>query len=107
MDVGFGDAITPEPVTIEYPAILEFEAPVISVYPRETVVAEKFQAMVMLGIANSRMKDFYDIWKLAKDFEFSGEILQTAIQATFTRRATQLPTTPQVALTSEFAEDSQ
>jgi predicted nucleotidyltransferase component of viral defense system len=107
VDVGFGDAITPEPSTIEYPAILEFEAPVISVYPRETVVAEKFQAMVMLGISNSRMKDFYDIWKLAKDFEFKGEILSKAIAATFTRRATEVPKSPPLALTSEFLGDSQ
>ena len=61
VDIGFGDAITPEPLTIEFPAMLEFEAPTLSVYPRETVVAEKFQAMVMLGISNSRMKDFLSL----------------------------------------------
>lgn len=107
VDIGFGDAITPAPSTIEYPAILEFEAPVISVYPRETVVAEKFQAMIMLGISNSRMKDFYDIWKLAGDFEFKGEILSKAIAATFSRRTTDVPKFPPLALTSEFSEDSQ
>ncbi len=107
VDISFGDAITPEPSTITYPAILEFEAPVISVYPRETVVAEKFQAMVMLGISNSRMKDFHDIWKLANDFEFSGEILQKAIAATFSRRATEVPKLPPLALTSEFSTDEQ
>lgn len=61
VDIGFGDVITPHPVDIEYPTILEFRAPRLKSYPRETVVAEKFQAMVALGIANSRMKDFFDI----------------------------------------------
>ena len=106
-DIGFGDAITPEPSKIQYPAILEFEAPVISAYPRETVVAEKFQAMVMLGISNSRMKDFYDIWRLATDFEFSNELLSKAIAATFSRRATEVPKSPPLALTSEFSTDEQ
>ena len=107
IDIGFGDAITPEPLMIEYPAMLEFEAPVLSVYPRETVVAEKFQAMVMLGISNSRMKDFYDIWKLANDFEFNGAILSKAISVTFDRRKTELPFSPPLALTTEFSEDDQ
>lgn len=107
VDIGFGDAITPEPVTIEYPAILEFEAPVLSVYPRETVIAEKFQAMVVLGISNSRMKDFFDIWKLGTDFDFSGKLLSRAIGATFDRRNTELPISPPLALTSEFSEDEQ
>jgi len=107
VDIGFGDAITPEPLTIEFPAMLEFEAPTLSVYPRETVVAEKFQAMVMLGISNSRMKDFYDIWKLANDFEFDGELLSNAIAATFDRRQTEIPASPPLCLTTEFSEDTQ
>ena len=87
--------------------MLEFEAPTLSVYPRETVVAEKFQAMVMLGISNSRMKDFYDIWKLANDFDFDGELLSNAIAATFDRRQTKVPASPPLCLTTEFSEDDQ
>jgi hypothetical protein len=65
IDIGFGDAITPEPLSTTYPTLLEFSAPQLRAYSRETVVAEKFEAMVALGIANSRMKDFYDVWTLA------------------------------------------
>ena len=107
IDIGFGDAITPAADEILYPAILDFPAPTLMTYPRETVVAEKFQAMVMLGIANSRMKDFYDIWSLARMFEFSGRSLASAIQATFERRQTILPSEPPLALTAEFTEDKQ
>ena len=91
----------------EYPTLLESPAPVLRTYPRETVVAEKYQAMVMLGIANSRMKDFYDIWVLARDFDFDGELLCQAIRATFERRKTQLPDTEPLAFTSEFHADRQ
>ena len=66
MDVGFGDAVTPPPENVEFPTILEFAAPRLRAYRRETVVAERFQAMVMLGIANSRMGDFYDIWLITQ-----------------------------------------
>lgn len=66
IDIGFGDAITPEPLSTNYPTLLEFPAPQLRAYPRETVVAEKFQAMVAMGIANSRMKDFYDVWTLCR-----------------------------------------
>lgn len=75
IDIGFGDAVTPGPVDTAYPTLLDFPAPVIRAYPRETVVAEKLQAMVMLGIANSRMKDFYDVWTLSRLFDFRGETL--------------------------------
>lgn len=70
VDVGFGDAITPGSQLIVFPTILELPAPQLQSYPRETVVAEKFQAMVMLGIANSRMKDFFDLFTLCTQFEF-------------------------------------
>lgn len=106
IDIGFGDAVTPGPEEITYPTLLDFPAPVVQAYPRETVVAEKFQAMVRLGIANSRMKDFYDLWMLAGQFEFQGAILCDGIRATFDRRKTTLPAEPPLALTSEFAEDS-
>ena len=107
IDIGFGDAITPGPSEITYPTLLEFPAPQIKAYPRETVVAEKYQAMVMLGIANSRMKDFYDVWTLARQFEFAGRMLQQAIKATFDKRATDLPQSPPLALTAEFTQDQQ
>ena len=88
VDVGFGDAITPGPATVQYPAMLDLPAPELAAYPRETVVAEKFQAMVMLGIANSRMKDFFDLWVLARSFAFAGPALADAVRATFARRKT-------------------
>jgi predicted nucleotidyltransferase component of viral defense system len=105
VDVGFGDAITPGPLDATYPTLLEFPPPQVKVYPRETVVAEKFQAMVTLGIANSRMKDFYDVWTLACQFDFDGLPLSAAIQATFARRMTALPKTTPLALTTEFSTD--
>ena len=106
VDVGFGDAVTPEALVVEIPPLLDFPAPRLRVYPRETVVAEKLEAMVKLGMANSRMKDFYDIAVLARSFAFDGELLTHAIRATFERRKTPLPTTTPVALTATFAEDS-
>lgn len=107
IDIGFGDAITPGPEQTDYPTILDFPAPTLTAYPRETVVAEKLQAMVHLGIANSRMKDFYDIWSLARQFPFSGSRLSAAIRATFERRQTDVPSEPPLALSPEFAEDPQ
>lgn len=105
VDVGFGDAITPEASVVEFPPLLDFPAPRVRAYPRETVVAEKLEAMVRLGMANSRMKDFYDVALLARDFYFDGELLTRAIRTTFVRRKTPLPTTTPVALTAAFAED--
>jgi hypothetical protein len=109
VDVGFGDAITPSPVSVEFPPLLNFPAPQLLSYPRETVVAEKFQAMVLLGMSNTRLKDFYDLWVLATDFSFDGAVLGAALQATFARRGTELPQTVEqvVALTSVFAANPQ
>ncbi len=106
VDVGFGDVVTPGPVKILYPTLLDLPAPSVRACPPETVVAEKSQAMVMLGIANSRMKDFYDLWVLSRDFPFEGSTLVQAIQATFKRRLTDIPAKPPVALTEEFAKDA-
>lgn len=105
VDIGFGDAVTPmaEPITI--PALLEFPEPNLLGYPKETVIAEKFEAMVKLGIANSRMKDFLDLKLLIAEFEFDGAILQQALMATFERRQTRFPTDLPLALTEEFAAD--
>ncbi|MEW6734632.1 MAG: nucleotidyl transferase AbiEii/AbiGii toxin family protein [Acidobacteriota bacterium] len=105
VDIGFGDTITPSPKEVEYPTLLDFPKPQLLAYPRETVIAEKFQAMVALGIANSRMKDFYDIWILASKFDFQGEVLAQAIKATFSRRQTPLPTELPLALTPDFYQE--
>jgi predicted nucleotidyltransferase component of viral defense system len=105
IDIGFGDAITPAAEEVEYPTLLGFPALRLRAYPKETVVAEKLQSMVMLGILNSRMKDFYDIWALSQQFPFDGRILAQAIRATLERRRTELPQTPPVALTPQFAQE--
>src|SRR5262249_34968413 len=78
IDVGFGDAVTPGVVEVTYPTLLELPVPAVRAYPRETVVAEKFQALVQLGMANSRMKDFYDLWTLSRQFTFAGPVLAEA-----------------------------
>jgi Nucleotidyl transferase AbiEii toxin, Type IV TA system len=104
IDVGFGDVITPGPIELEYPTLLSFPAPKLCAYSKESVVAEKVEAMVKLGIANSRMKDFYDLWVMARQFEFGSPVLSAAIQATFERRRTALPSSKPLALTAEFAE---
>jgi hypothetical protein len=105
VDVGFGDAITPKAETIEYPTLLGVDPPRLRAYPRETVVAEKSEAMVKLGIANSRMKDFFDLSVLARSFGFSGPVLRDAIAATFHRRGTAIPAERPIALTESFAND--
>lgn len=105
VDVGFGDAITPDAVNVDFPPLLDFPAPSLRAYPRETVVAEKLEAMVKLGQANSRMKDFYDLAVLSQTFAFEGELLVRAIAATFARRGTPLPAGLPVALTQEFTDD--
>jgi predicted nucleotidyltransferase component of viral defense system len=106
IDIGFGDAITPAAEEIIYPSLLNLSPPLLLAYPRETVVAEKFQAMVQLGIANSRMKDFYDLWVMSQQFEFAGAILSEALRRTFARRATALRVEAPLALTTEYAEDA-
>lgn len=107
IDIGFGDAVTPEPEMVEYPTLLGSPAPQLKAYPRYTLVAEKFEAMVRLGIANSRMKDFFDIWLLVQLFEFDGKLLAKAISNTFKRRGTALPIQPPFAFTPEFYDDNQ
>ncbi|HET6441788.1 MAG TPA: nucleotidyl transferase AbiEii/AbiGii toxin family protein [Phycisphaerae bacterium] len=106
IDVGFGDAVTPAPAEVTYPTLLAtFPAPVLRAYSRETVIAEKLEAMVRLGFPNSRMKDFYDVWILSREFEFDGRVLSQAIRATFGRRKTRIPESVPLALSPEFAED--
>ncbi|HXR35379.1 MAG TPA: nucleotidyl transferase AbiEii/AbiGii toxin family protein [Candidatus Binataceae bacterium] len=105
VDIGFGDAVEPGLQEIEFPVLLGQPAPRLLAYPRETVVAEKFQAMVYLGRATSRMKDFYDVWALSKAYEFDEDRLTRAIAATFERRQTEIPVEVPDALTPAFAND--
>ena len=107
VDVGFGDAFEPGVEVIDYPSLLDFPRPRLRAYARETVIAEKFQAMVVLGRANSRMKDFYDVWLLSQSFPFDDGRLARAIAATFKRRGSAIPVELPDALTSAFAEDTQ
>jgi len=101
VDLGFGDVVTPAATMTEYPTILDFPAPRLLGYPKETAIAEKFEAMVKLGVLNSRMKDFYDIWSLSRQFEFEGASLLLAVKETFANRETKLPKEP-TALTDQF-----
>ncbi len=91
IDIGFGDAVVPKPKAIDYPVILDFPKPHLVGYAFETVVAEKFEAMIKLGALNSRMKDFYDVWLLISQFTFNGSSLANAIARTFKNRKTELP----------------
>lgn len=102
VDIGFGDVVTPQALALVYPTLLDFEAPRLLGYTPETVIAEKFEAIVVHDMANTRMKDFLDIWILAQGREFSGELLARAIAATFRRRRTELPLSKPVALTPAF-----
>lgn len=105
-DVGFGDVVTPSAQETDFPTLLDLPQPHLRMYPRETVVAEKFEAMVRLGMTNSRMKDFYDLLILAREFAFDGSTLAAAIRATFARRGTPIPESAPLALTAEFADDN-
>jgi hypothetical protein len=105
VDIGFGDPITPKAEEVDYPPLLALPAPRIRAYPKETVVAEKYEAIVSLGMLNSRMKDFYDLWVLASSFPFDGQTLAAAIGATFGRRGTALPQGTPVGLSDEFSGD--
>lgn len=107
VDVGYGDAVTPEPQRVSYPVLLEdMSAPVLRVYPAYTVVAEKYHAMVSLGMVNTRLKDYFDLWFLARHFSLDPAILQDAIAATFTRRSTSLPQHLPLGLSDAFAQDA-
>lgn len=101
IDIGFGDAVEPGVEEIVLPVLLDLPAPHLRAYARETVIAEKFHAMVTLGLANSRMKDFYDVWILSKSYTFDKRLAR-AIAATFERRQTVIPETLPDAFTAEF-----
>jgi len=107
IDIGFGDAVYPQPELASFPVLLPMEAPLIRAYPREASIAEKFQAMVLLDIRNSRMKDFYDIWFIANTWTFDMASLRNAIFASFERRGSTIPTGVPFALTDHFLNDPQ
>ena len=105
VDIGFGDAVEPGVDDIDLPVLLDMPSPHLRAYPPETVIAEKFHAMVALGRANSRMKDYYDVWMLTSAFEIDHERLHRAITATFARRITLVPTKVPDGLSEAFAAD--
>ena len=106
IDVGFGDAVTPGPVDAVYPVLIaDFAAPRLRTYPVYTVVAEKLHAMVLLGMTNSRLKDYLDLSVLLEREALDPATLAAAIAATFTRRGTALPTALPICLSDEFAND--
>lgn len=107
LDVGYGDAVTPGPEEIDYPVLLRDQpAPRLRAYPRATVAAEKFEAIVSIGMANSRMKDYFDLRALAREGVLDAATLADAVAATFARRGTALPDEMPVGLSDEFAEDA-
>lgn len=105
IDVGFGDAITPDAKVHPYPTLLGMDAPRVRMYPPETVVAEKLEAAVTLGMTNSRMKDFYDLLVIFRAYDLADEAVAKAIAATFERRQTALPTDVPPGLSDEFSND--
>jgi predicted nucleotidyltransferase component of viral defense system len=107
IDIGFGDAVYPEPELASFPVLLPMDAPLIRAYPRESAIAEKFHAMVVLDIRNSRMKDFYDIWLMANTWTFDMALLRSAILTSFERRGSPIPEDIPFALTEAFLNDPQ
>ena len=105
VDIGFGDPVTPGPVDLEIPGMLNFKGPSMRAYPIESVVAEKFETLVRLGMKTGRIKDFYDLWYVATHFPFQGSVLQRAIRNTFRARGTPIPSDPPIALADEFEAD--
>jgi len=104
IDISFGDKVTPGPMWVDVPQILDFGVPRFRACPPETAIAEKLQIMVSLEAINSRMKDFYDIYLMSQHLEFKSTVLAAAVLATFTNRGTDIPTDTPLALSSEFGE---
>jgi predicted nucleotidyltransferase component of viral defense system len=105
IDIGFGDAMADANQQLDYPTLLDLPVPRIRSYPPATVVAEKFQAMVALGVLNTRMKDYYDLWAIPRNVTLTPEQLDAAIEATFKRRATAIPAERPPGLSMEFIQD--
>ena len=106
VDIGIGDAVTPAPEWLDYPSLLGFPSPRLRAYPRETVLAEKLHAMVLLGVRNSRMKDYFDVRALLREGRLDEALLARAIAATFERRRTALPEAVPVGLSDAFSGDA-
>jgi hypothetical protein len=107
VDIGFGDAVTPAAQTVHYPTLVaDVPAPTPRAYPKATVVAEKAHAITVLGMTNSRMKDFLDLWVLLHDETLDRDEVRRAIAATFARRQTALPVSTPMGLSSVFADDA-
>jgi hypothetical protein len=104
VDVGYGDAVVPPPASLDYPSLLQFAAPRVRAYSRYTVVAEKLQATVELGLTNTRLKDFFDLFMLASRFDFDGPQLVGAIAATFAKRDVPIPAERPAAFSARFSE---
>ncbi len=108
IDVGYGDAVTPAPESALYPVMFkDMPAPDLRVYPRYTVVAEKLEAIISLGMANSRMKDYFDLWVILRDAQLDREILAKAVTATLDRRGTTKPLGIPIGLSEQFSNDGQ
>jgi predicted nucleotidyltransferase component of viral defense system len=108
IDVGYGDAVTPAPESARYPVMFgDMPAPTLRVYPRYTVVAEKLEAIISLGMANSRMKDYFDLWVILRDAELDRVILMQAVEATLNRRGTRKPSGVPIGLSPQFSSDRQ
>lgn len=105
IDIGFGDAVNPPATEIQFPSILEMPPAKFNAYCQDTVIAEKVEAMVSLGYANSRMKDFYDVYTLSIKFHYDGTTLKDTIQSTFSRRNTEIPNKLPLAFSKEFSQD--
>jgi len=107
VDIGFGDAVTPAPESVSYPVLLEdLPAPQLRAYPKYTVVAEKFHAVCLLGMANTRMKDYFDLWVLLTEGALQAAELRRAVDATFARRQLAMPTALPSGLSDAFAQDA-
>jgi predicted nucleotidyltransferase component of viral defense system len=108
IDVGYGDAVTPAPESASYPVMFDdMPAPTLRVYPRYTVVAEKLEAIISLGMANSRMKDYFDLWVILRDNELDRDTLVQAVEATLNRRGTRKPPGVPTGLSAQFSSDRQ
>lgn len=106
VDIGFGDAVTPEPIEVFFPTILDDSpAPLLKAYPKETVIAEKLETIVSLGMINSRMKDYFDLYVLLREPASDGSVILEAIARTFARRGTMIPNGLPIGLSDEFAEN--
>jgi len=106
VDIGFGDAVTPAPEVADYPVLLkEFPNPRLRIYPRYTVVAEKLDAIISLGMTNTRMKDYFDIWMILRKSELDPEVLRSAVMATIKRRNTLMPEKLPLGLSDEYAQN--